>query len=78
MINNFERDMSEALDAMRREKETATQDIEKLNDQVWTSHYLSWTHSQKYSTRLAVFIMCKDVQWTFFPSWLTKPVVNYT
>jgi len=33
--------MSEALDAMRREKETATQDIEKLNDKVWTSHYLS-------------------------------------
>ena len=34
MINNFERDMSDALDALRQEKENAAHEIELLNEKV--------------------------------------------
>lgn len=34
MINNFEQDMSEALEALRQEKEKAAHSIEELTDKV--------------------------------------------
>lgn len=34
MISNFEHDMSEAVEALRQEKEKAAQDLEQLKDKV--------------------------------------------
>ena len=62
MIGRFEQDMSEAVDALRQEKDRSAQTVEQLNDKViLTAIYLHNHNRPKHRAKLNTLHKCYTV-----------------